>query len=746
MKFNILRILLTVIIATAYTGSEAQNYRDSILSLITPETAPITKAHYYCAIAKEDTNPDTVKYYSHKAMEVASDDKLIKAEAYSYLGYISYTEGAWEHALQEYQYAYELAKGSNDSLLIAKIILNTGCILESLNQIPEAMENFKQAISIFRQLDHTAWELWAYRQMCQLCTKSKMFYLAEKYSQEVMQISRITGDPDHQLIAYISLAQMNSFKAETQQVDSIHRYLIRTIEACDSIQWILNSTKCTCFDCRTILNESYVEKFKAYTINSFYNRRYRQQVTDSAQKYLSMADQWYRTTGDSVQLALIDICWAWLYYAQGDYQKALDVATKFRITNYTDKYVKEHLYNLLANAYYKLGNYKEAYIWQKQLYKFLNINTEDAKLAQVTERLLSNRLDEFDSAEKKLKRENEELSTSVSDKQSQLLFAIIALCLSIFAIIVVCISVIRKRRVNKLLKINNQTLLQKQEEIIQQQGIITTQKEKVEQYNSMILQSIRYARHIQRMALPDAEDIKELFPDSFLCYMPKDIVSGDFYYVTHCGKFRIVVIADCTGHGVPGGFLSMFGISAIKEILSRQNDNVMPGAVLDSMREFIKDAFSGDSEIDETGDEIFSTADGMDMSVCAINLETREVRYAGAYHSAYVWSNGTISRLKGDRMPIGRHIKEDGPFTTITQTLNAGDMLYMMTDGIQGQMGGLSGTKFMTKRLLQFFTENALKPVEAQKERFETIIHDWMHNTMQVDDMTLMGIRINELT
>ena len=743
MKLNILEILLTILLATASTGSFAQEYRDSILSLITPQTDPLTKAHYYCAIAREDANPDTVKFYAHKAMEVAGDDKLIKAEAYSYLGYMLYTEGAWERALQEYQYAYALAKGSNDSLLIAKIILNTGCILESLNQIPEAMENFKQAIGIFRQLDHTAWELWAYRQMCQMCTKSKLFFIAEKYCQEVMQISRTTGDPDHKLIAFISLAQMNSFKAETQQVDSIHRYLIRTLEACDSIQRIIDSTKCTSFDCRTILNESYVEKFKAYSISSFYNRRFRRQATDSAQKYLSMADQWYRTTGDSVQLVLIDLCWAWLYYAQGDYHKALDAATKLKITNYTDKYVKEHLYNLMANAYFKLGNYKEACLWQKKLYNFLNIKTEEAKLAQVTERLLSNRLDEFDTAEKKLKRENEALTSSVSDKQSKLLFAIIALCLSIFAIIVVCISVIRKRRVNKLLKINNLTLLQKQEEVIQQQGIITQQKEKVEQYNSMILQSIRYARHIQRMALPDAEEVKALFPDSFLSYMPKDIVSGDFYYVTQCGDFRIVVIADCTGHGVPGGFLSMFGISAIKEILSRQNDNVMPGAVLDSMREFIKDAFSGDSEIDETGDEVFSTADGMDMSVSAINLETREVRYAGAYHSAYLWSNGTISRLKGDRMPIGRHIKEDGPFTTITQTLKAGDMLYMMTDGIQGQMGGLSGTKFMTKRLLQFFSENASNPTEAQKERFETIMHDWMHNTMQVDDMTLMGIRIN---
>lgn len=742
MKYSILAILISIFLATVNTGSEAQNFRDSILNLITPKTDSLTKAHYYCAIAKEDSNPDTVKYYANLAMEVSGGDTLIRAEAFSYLGYIAYTEGAWEHSLQLYQHAYAIARQTSDSLLIGKIIFNTGCILESLNNIPEAMENFRQAISIFRRLKYTAWELWAYRQLCQVCTKSKMFYIAESYCQEVMEVSRTTGDPYHQLIAFISLAQMNSFKAETQQVDSIHRYLQRTLEACDSIQHIIDSTHCNSFDCLTILNESYIEKFKAYTINSFYGRRFRHQAIDSAEKYILLADKWYHDTGDSVQLAMVDLCWGWLYFAKGDYHKSLDAAKNYKITNYTDKYIREHLYNLLANSYFKLGQYKEAYQWQKELNKYLNINTEEAKLAQVTERLLCNRLSEFDSAERILKRENAELSSSVSNKQSQLLLAILALCVSISAIIVVCISVIRKRRINKLLQINNQTLLQKQEEIIQQQNIITRQKEKVEQNNAMVLQSIRYARHIQRMALPDAADVTELFPESFISYMPKDIVSGDFYYVTRSGDFNILVIADCTGHGVPGGFLSMFGISAIKEILSRQCNDVMPGAILDSMRDFIKDAFSGESEIDETGDEVFSTADGMDMSVCAINLSTREVRFAGAYHSAYVWSKSNIFRLKGDRMPIGRHIKEDGPFTTLTQTLNAGDMLYMMTDGIQGQMGGISGTKFMTKRLLQFISEYATSPVEIQKQRFEETIHNWMGNTMQVDDMTLVGIRL----
>ena len=744
MKTKLLHIIIATILITINTSVFAQHYyRDSILALIeSPTTDSTTKAAVYNSIMHEETNSDSLKKYSELAIQYCGNNMVIKATATSNLAYVAFTEGKWEKSLQLYQHSLSMARNTQDSLLLGTIILNTGSTLEALNEIPEAMEYIKQSIGIFRAIGNKAWEIWAYRQLCHICTHAKMFIIAEKYCADILRISRTSDDPVDKLTAFISYAQMTTFKAESQHADSLKRLLDRTLVACDSIDEIIRVNKCTSFDCMTALNESYLERCKSYILYALYDDRYYKSNTDSAQKYLNLAEQWYTTTGDSVQLAEVDLCRAWLYFAKKDYKKSLEFATNYKIADYTTKYLQEHLYNLLSHSHYQLGHYKEAYQWQKKLNKFLNITTEETKLAQVTERLLSNRLDEFDSAERLLNRKNAELSASVSDKQTKLLLAIVALCLSIITIIVVCISVIRKRRILNLLKIKNQILLQKQEEIFQQQGIITKQKEKVEQYNSTILQSIHYAQHIQRMALPDLDDVKALFPASFLSYMPKDIVSGDFYYATRCGDFRILVIADCTGHGVPGGFLSMFGISAIKEILSRHTNDVMPGVVLDNMRDFIKDAFSGDSEIDESGDEVYSTADGMDMSVCAINLETREVRYAGAYHSAYVWSNGTITRLKGDRMPIGRHIKEDGPFSTMKLTLSAGDMLYMMTDGIQGQLGGLSGTKFMTKRLLQFFAENASAPVEEQKETFETIMRDWMYNTIQVDDITLAGIRI----
>lgn len=744
MKFKLLHIIITTILIIINTSIFAQNYyRDSILALIeSPSIDSSTKAIIYNSIMHEETNPDSVKKYSELAIQYCGNNMVIKATATSNLAYVAFTEGKWEKALQLYQHSLSMARTTKDSLLLGTIILNTGNTLEALNEIPEAMEYIKQSIGIFRAIGNIAWEIWAYRQLCHICTQAKMFIIAEKYCADILRISRTSADPVDKLTGFIAYAQMSTFKAESQHADSLLRLLDRALVACDSIDEVIRVNKCTSFDCMTALNESYLERCKAHILYALHDDRYYKSNTDSAQKYLDLADEWYNSTGDSVQLAEVNLCRAWLTFAKKDYKKALKYATNYQETNYTSKYLKEHLYNLLSHSHYQLGHYKEAYQWQITLNKFLDITTEETKLAQVTERLLSNRLDEFDSAEQILNRKNAELSASVSDKQNKLLFAIVALGLSIFAIIVVCISVIRKRRILKLLKLKNQILMQKQEEIFQQQGIITKQKEKVELYNSTILQSIHYAQHIQRMALPDFDDVKALFPDSFLSYMPKDIVSGDFYYATRCGDFRILVIADCTGHGVPGGFLSMFGISAIKEILSRQPDDVLPGVVLDNMRDFIKDAFSGDSEIDEFGNEVYSTADGMDMSVCAINLETREVRYAGAYHSAYVWSNGTITRLKGDRMPIGRHIKETGNFSTIKQTLCSGDMLYMMTDGIQGQMGGLSGTKFMTKRLLQFFAENALEPVEKQKETFETIMRDWMYNTIQVDDITLAGIRI----
>jgi len=164
------------------------------------------------------------------------------------------------------------------------------------------------------------------------------------------------------------------------------------------------------------------------------------------------------------------------------------------------------------------------------------------------------------------------------------------------------------------------------------------------------------------------------------------------------------------------------------------------------MREYIKQALSNDEEVAEAmsrGEESFSTADGMDMSIIAYDKYNHCLRFAGAYQSLYIARNGEIIRLKGDRMPVGRHINESASFQTQLFDTQKGDMIYMSSDGIPSQIG-FSGVKFMTKRLMDFFKSNYMLPCEIQKRNIANIMNDWLFGSTQIDDLSLVGIRITE--
>ena len=219
-------------------------------------------------------------------------------------------------------------------------------------------------------------------------------------------------------------------------------------------------------------------------------------------------------------------------------------------------------------------------------------------------------------------------------------------------------------------------------------------------------------------------------------YRPRDIVSGDFYRAVKCGRYSVMITADCTGHGIPGGFLSMLGISSLKEFMSTENDAANPGSVLDRMRTFLKTTLI--SEADKTVD------DGMDMTVCCFDFEKMELRYAIANQTAVIIRKGTAIKLKGDTMPVGRYVREDS-FQTLSIPLEHGDMVYMYSDGIQDQLGGEStgfGRKFLGKNLQNLLTSFAEEPLGKQCAILHNTITAWRNGRQQVDDMTMIGIRV----
>ena len=251
--------------------------------------------------------------------------------------------------------------------------------------------------------------------------------------------------------------------------------------------------------------------------------------------------------------------------------------------------------------------------------------------------------------------------------------------------------------------------------------------------------SIHYAERIQRAVIPQDAEFKALFPDCFIYFSPRDIVSGDFYTCASSDHCKIAIVADCTGHGVPGGLLSMLGMSALKDLLSKQklSSDFQPGEILDSLRKFMLASLAEADESDDT-----TVSDGMDFTLCVFNNEMTQIRYACANHTIYVARDGEITKLKGDRMPIGRHPRQDTPFESFTFDLQKGDMVYLCSDGIQDQFGSPANIKFTTKRLALMLQEHCNEDTQTQYDNLSKIVNDWKVGREQFDDQTLIGIRI----
>ncbi|MCR5454093.1 MAG: SpoIIE family protein phosphatase [Bacteroidales bacterium] len=269
------------------------------------------------------------------------------------------------------------------------------------------------------------------------------------------------------------------------------------------------------------------------------------------------------------------------------------------------------------------------------------------------------------------------------------------------------------------------------DEIKSQKEVITRQQKKADR----ITKDINYARRIQFAAVSKQSEVDQLFPDNFIFYRPRDIVSGDFYRVATCGKYSVVITADCTGHGIPGAFLSMLGISALNEFCVTEEDAANPGTILDRMRNFVKDTLIS-SDSDET------IYDGMDMTICCYDFDAMEMRCASANQTGFIVRGGNLITFRGDRMPVGRNVIEKEHFESITIPLEKGDMVYTFSDGITDQLGGKDGRKINANRLTEVLIKIADQPTAVQCKMLADFVDDWRGDLIQLDDMTLIGIRV----
>ena len=290
------------------------------------------------------------------------------------------------------------------------------------------------------------------------------------------------------------------------------------------------------------------------------------------------------------------------------------------------------------------------------------------------------------------------------------------------------------------LEYSKKIIEQKHEEVVFQKKEIQSQKDTLEDKNREITDSIRYAKNIQNALIPGEEKFNACFKESFVLFKPKDIVSGDFYWVHKKGNLSFYVTADCTGHGVPGGFMTMLGLAFLEEIIVGQNHKE-PAEVLNLMRDKIISTLNQSGKVGES-------KDGMDISICCVDYSNMELRYAAANNNLYVvrksGDNATqkeLIELSADRQPCG-YSEFAKPFTQHSFNRKEGECIYTFTDGFADQFGGPKEKKFRYKQFEELLLLHSHLSFPDQKAILNMANEDWKGNLEQVDDLLVIGIRI----
>ncbi len=296
------------------------------------------------------------------------------------------------------------------------------------------------------------------------------------------------------------------------------------------------------------------------------------------------------------------------------------------------------------------------------------------------------------------------------------------------------IVILRERKLLSDKKILESKVLERTEEIARQKGEIEKQKDEISHQKQEMTDSIAYGKRIQSAILPPKDTLREIMPEFFIYYKPRDIVSGDFYWVSEKDNKVIIAVADCTGHGVPGAFMSILGNSLLDEI--RNNYKITTAStILNRLRRNLKVA------LHQTGRD-YETKDGMDMSLCIFDKKSYLLQFAGAYNPLYIIRDGELRIINGDKMPIGIHYQKETPFTNHKIRLKSQDSIYLFTDGYTDQFGGPEDKKYKIIRFRNLLLKIHRKLMHQQKKIIARELNEWMGNNDQVDDILIMGLRV----
>ncbi len=392
-------------------------------------------------------------------------------------------------------------------------------------------------------------------------------------------------------------------------------------------------------------------------------------------------------------------------------KKYLDLAMNLavKLGSNTDMYDISKTY---SKYYEAIGDYKQANFYMRRYYE-----GKDTMITNQLKTELSDQKSEFDRENAKTLLTIQKMEADKHLKSKEAITWVLVLS-SIFFIIVLILSINRYRiKQNSYIKLN------------EYKNQLIVQKEKIEQTQKEIIDSINYAKRIQNTVLSDKTFIDSFVKDSFILFKPKDIVSGDFYWATQKDNYFYLAVCDSTGHGVPGAFISLLNVAFLSEAINEKNI-MEPHLVFNYVRERLKGSVSKEGQ-----------SDGFDGILLRMDCNTRELVYAAANSGPAFISGGVLIELPKNKMPVGQY-EQMSSFNLFKIENYQNNMLYLYTDGYADQFGGAKGKKLKRKQLNEYLISIHQLPLSQQHKMLDDFFMNWKGSLEQVDDICVVGIKI----
>lgn len=585
--------------------------------------------------------------------------------------------------------AYKLAQALKDDYMLCKTALSLGISYQNISDYKKATVYYQEGITLAEKINDRKLLAQAYNSFGNLFALQKQYDPAAEYFEKALVKSRELNDQRKISVILSNLANIEYAKSyyskDYTKTNALYQEAYKwAVLAGDTGQMIgVNGNWGMSLGDEGNYKQS-VERLQtaialARKINNKSDMVFL--IHDLARTYFTMKD---------------------FQKAIGLYQESLQLAEEFK-----DKDFESENYYGLAISYYELGDYKPAYDYFEK-YKRLEDTLSNKDIAN-----------ELNALKTRYDTENKQ-------KQIELLEAnankdrITKISLSCGAVMLLLLA---------FLMFNRYRLKSKTNELLEKQNQVISEKSKD------ISDSIHYAKKIQDAMLPTKEDIREVFPGSFVLSIPKDVVSGDFYWIASHSPRKLFVVADCTGHGVPGAFMSMIGNTLLHSIVGEKKITA-PHEILNELRrEVIKALRQGESS---------QNKDGMDLSLISLDTETMMLEVACANNPVWiVRKDGSLVEIKPDKQPIGYVTGKETDFSLQRVQLSVGDMIYQFSDGYADQFGGPAGKKYKYNQLKESLLSMHAMPVEEQEQKLRNIFLAWRGSLDQLDDVLISGIRVN---